>query len=560
MPARSSVRIGVSQPSICSGLEGGKRQGPEPSVQAHLRDRARREVQVRGPDRAGVAQEVREVRLRVGREIEGREGAPPGTGDDRRARARRREARGLVAHERIRIHLRDLLQERRDARVLDAREGVQDLQAQVLLGVRLLVGLEQAGQGLRRSPDPEGRGRREARFRVLQHLQQVGQGGLVAHLRQRQGGAVAQPPVVGGEEPDAVGHGLRRADRDRDRDGQGRLDGVGAVVALEEGADELGAELAQGLDRAVLRRPVGRAEGAQEGVGDTAGVLGRDDARGELTDLGIGVGEQRQDLVVARLGLGEQGAEGRDRRVLHAVGVVAAVLQERADVRLVGVLREDLHGPVAQLLVVVVEGMQGHPGRARRRRRFDDREGLLAQRRRASRGQHLRDPRKRPLVRVLAEVVERRVHDDRIGVAQEPLETLQEVPAGQRLERRHGLAADRLGLGSEEREDGRGGGLVGKAFQERETRLAQRHVGIDREPGEVVRLEVRRGGDRLQDLVALDLRLPAARAQLVEEGLGAGSPSFRRPHVVSSQFRESDDESRGSRVVCEIRRKGWSQG
>ena len=57
-------------------------------------------------------------------------------------------------------------------------------------------------------------------------------------------------------------------------------------------------------------------------------------------------------------GLGEQRPEGRDRGVLDPVGVVAAVLEQRTDVRLVGVLREDLDGAEAQLLVVVVEGMQ----------------------------------------------------------------------------------------------------------------------------------------------------------------------------------------------------------
>ena len=94
--------------------------------------------------------------------------------------------------------------------------------------------------------------------------------------------------------------------------------------------------------------------------------------------LGLESARQRQDLVVAGLRLREQRREGRDGRVLDAVRVVAAVLEQWPDVRLVGVLREDLHGAEAQLLVVVVERVQGDRRDPRRGDRLDDREGLLA--------------------------------------------------------------------------------------------------------------------------------------------------------------------------------------
>ena len=80
-------------------------------------------------------------------------------------------------------------------------------------------------------------------------------------------------------------------------------------------------------------------------------------------------------------------------------------------------------------------------------------------------GHRLRDPGQRALVRVLAQVVERRVHDDRIGVPEKALQALEEAAARERLEALHRLAADRLGLGREEREDRRRRGFVRKLLQ-----------------------------------------------------------------------------------------------
>ena len=105
------------------------------------------------------------------------------------------------------------------------------------------------------------------------------------------------------------------------------------------------------------------------------------------------------------------------------------------------------------------------------------------------------------------------MHHDGIGIAEKPLEALEEVAAGQRLEALHRLAAYGLGLGGEERKDRRRRRLVGKPLEEREARLAQRHVGIDREPRDVVGLEVRRRGDGLQQLVALDVVACQPRAR-----------------------------------------------
>ena len=48
-------------------------QRTETAVDAHLRHRARRQVEVGGPDGAGVPQQVLERRFRIGREVEGRE-------------------------------------------------------------------------------------------------------------------------------------------------------------------------------------------------------------------------------------------------------------------------------------------------------------------------------------------------------------------------------------------------------------------------------------------------------------------------------------------------------
>ena len=262
-----------------------------------------------------------------------------------------------------------------------------------------------------------------------------------------------------------------------------------------------------------------------------ARLLRRDDARGELPDLGVRVGQKRQHLVVARLRLGEQRPERRDRRVLDAVGVVAAVRQKRADLRLVGILRQHLHGAEADLLVVVVEGLERDPGHPRRCRRLDDREGLLAQGRGVARGQGPGDPRQRPLVRVLAKVVERRVHDDRIRVPEEALEALGEVAAGQRLQGLHRPGAGRPRSSRRGRERSRSrwprtgtasGTRARPAAGRRRTRPPSRRGRPPRGPAAAA--------SGLQDLVALDLRLPGARTQLAEEGLGAGCPFPTGPH------------------------------
>jgi hypothetical protein len=503
--------------------------------------------------RSEAPQQLAERRFRVGGEIE--RGKFPAAGrDGGRSRGPDGQPGCLVPDERIRVHLRDLLQQRRRARVFDAAEGIEDLEAQVLLGIGLLVGLEQAGQRLGRAPEAEGRRGGQARFRILQHLQQMRQRRLVADLGQGQRRSVPQPPVVRREKADAVRHGFGSPDRDRDRDGERGLDGVGALVALQEGAHELRPELAQRLDRAVLRGAVRGPERPQERVGHAVGVLGRENAGGELADLRIRVGEQREHLVVAGLGPGEQGRECGDRGVLDAVEVVATVVEQRPDVCLVRVPGEHLDGAEADLLVVVVEGLERQLGRPGRRDGLDDPEGLLAQRRRAARGQGLGDPREGPLVGALAQVVESRMDDDRVRVRQEDLEPVEEVAAGQGLEALHGLPPHRLGLRGEKREERRRRGFVGKALEDGQPALAQGDVLLDPEPGHVFGLDVRRRGHGLEQVVAFGVVLPAARAQLSEQRLRSRSSALSGPHVraTSFQFRDSSGSSRAEGEVAAV--------
>ena len=170
--------------------------------------------------------------------------------------------------------------------------------------------------------------------------------------------------------------------------------------------------------------------------------------------------------------------------------------EQRLDVRLVGKLGEQAERPEADLLVVVLERLEGEIRRPRRGRRLHDGEGLLADGRRLGRGEDARHPGQDALVRVLLQMVESGVDDRGIGMREEPLQLLEEGPAGQKLERAHGLAADGFGPRAQVREDRCRGRLVGKPLQEREARLAQGRVRLDRHPGDVPGLEVaaRRSG------------------------------------------------------------------
>ena len=175
------------------------------------------------------------------------------------------------------------------------------------------------------------------------------------------------------------------------------------------------------------------------------------------------------------------------------------MLQERADLRLGGVPGEDLDGAEADFLIVVLERREGDRRHAGGVRGLDDREGLLAYGRGDLGGQDPGDPGQRSFVGRAAQVVQGRVDDDRIRAGQKPLQPIEEVAPGQVLERLHRLPADGFGLGSEEREERRRGGLVGEALQDREPRLAQCDVRLDAHPRDIVGLQVRQGGDRLDN-------------------------------------------------------------
>ena len=192
--------------------------------------------------------------LGVAAKSTGENARPPVIGPGRPA-ALGPEARGLLLDERVGVDLRDVLKKRAHARVVDLAERLQDLQAQLPLRLGLLVGLEQAGQGLGRSPDAERPRRREARLGVLEHLEQLRQRPLVSDLGQCQGGPVAQPPIVSGEKLHAVRDGLGRADGDGDRDSQRLLGRVGGIGLVEESADELRPQLPERIDGAVLAGP-----------------------------------------------------------------------------------------------------------------------------------------------------------------------------------------------------------------------------------------------------------------------------------------------------------------
>ena len=132
-------------------------------------------------------------------------------------------------------------------------------EAQVRKGGRLLVGLEQGGQGLGRPPRAErGRGGKVG-LGVLEHLEQVGERRFVADLGQGHRGAVPQPPVLARQKPDAVWDDLGGADGDGNRPGERGFPRVGGLPAIQKGLDELRTELPQRLDRAVLGRALGFA-------------------------------------------------------------------------------------------------------------------------------------------------------------------------------------------------------------------------------------------------------------------------------------------------------------
>ena len=125
-------------------------------------------------------------------------------------------------------------------------------------------------------------------------------------------------------------------------------------------------------------------------------------------------------------------------------------------------------GAVAQLLVVVVEGVERDRRRARRGASASTiAKAFLRTAGASRRGQRPGDPRQRPLVRVLAQVVERRVHDDRVAGARG-------IPGAARGSCRPASVSSaciawRRTASVFEARNGKiavGGGLVGKALEE----------------------------------------------------------------------------------------------
>src|SRR6266496_5095272 len=122
------------------------RQSEKLSVQPHVRDGAGREMEVRRADGPCMPEELRQSRF--GRRGEVVRSKPPRRLQQvvRAFRARQllRETRRFLPHERVRIRLDDLREENGHSPIGNPREGVENLETQVLRAA--LVGVEQRGK------------------------------------------------------------------------------------------------------------------------------------------------------------------------------------------------------------------------------------------------------------------------------------------------------------------------------------------------------------------------------------------------------------------------------
>src|SRR5262249_23810450 len=145
----------------------------EDSMDSNVRNDPGGDVEIRGPDRPGVAEQLGKLRIRATLEVDALESSRSSIAARRGfSGADGAQTDGFLADEGILLGARDGFEKALGSRIRNACEGVEYLQAQVLGSA--FVSLEQTRQRLCGSPDTQRTCRRDVGLRVRQHLHQAG--------------------------------------------------------------------------------------------------------------------------------------------------------------------------------------------------------------------------------------------------------------------------------------------------------------------------------------------------------------------------------------------------
>ena len=395
------------------------------------------------------------------------------------------------AHRPRGVRLRDIPHEVQHLRVLEVAERLDHLDPH--LGRRVLEQLRQRRRRAQVADAPERLDRAPARLGIGERIHQRLDAARVLEPAERLGCGDADPPVGVLEQLDRGGDDARVLERLRHQHRRAAHFLVGVGEQLDRRLDQVVAEGAHRLERAIAR-PAREALGEHDVAAHDGAPVGHahQDLEHHRARRRVAGGDERQDPV------GERGAlargrprQGLDQHLLRRVVDERELLDEQVDRAARVVLREHGERPLAQRLVGVageplparqalgVGRLRGEPGQ--------ERDSLLD----AARARELPEQR---LERRRHGRVEQQPACDLLALALALYRDLCETPLGprhcEREESRRRRAHRGFGLAARLADHGISGFRVGQALQDRQHRVAVGAVRAEQHPGQVLGLQL----------------------------------------------------------------------